>query len=112
MFDLISELTFPDINACTDEQIDGMTRSAEARDIRAITALAGVMCSRDDFGGRAVWFTRAAEAGSSIAMFWMGHISMRADDFVAARTVVRGSEQCRRLGRSRHDSSASDDDGQ
>ncbi|MFF1553154.1 hypothetical protein ACFVX3_19180 [Rhodococcus erythropolis] len=36
-------------------------------------------------------FTRAAEADSSISMFWMGLISMRADDFVAARTWLEAA---------------------
>ncbi|MCW2093238.1 UNVERIFIED_ORG: hypothetical protein M2328_006591 [Rhodococcus erythropolis] len=31
MFDLIGELTFPDATAFTDEQLDLVTRSAEAK---------------------------------------------------------------------------------
>ncbi|MCS4255825.1 hypothetical protein M2405_004128 [Rhodococcus erythropolis] len=33
MFDLIGELTFPDTTAFTDEQLNSVTRSAEAGDV-------------------------------------------------------------------------------
>jgi len=41
MFDLIGELTFPDTTAFTDEQLDLVTRSAEAGAVGAMVTVAG-----------------------------------------------------------------------